>query len=228
MDDTGYYLDLEAFGLFKLKDSLVHGRLLPSQQILLEQIDERFAVLEQLGFENLEQLQKALKNKKAVQSFAAESGIPADYLTVLRREVNSYQPKPIKLADFPGVDPVAVAKLNRLDIKNTKQLFSHILTPEDRRELADQNQIDDEDILELTKLTDVARTKWVGSKFARLLVESEYDTVEKVAGSDYEELYDALVRVNDEKDLYQGKFGLDDMKAWVSMAVREVPLVIRY
>lgn len=228
MGDVGYYLDLKAFSLVKLKDSLVHGRLLPSQQILLEKIDERFARLDELGFENLGQLQQALKTKSKVQSFAEDSALSVDYLTVLRREVNSYQPKPIKLSDFPGVNPDAVAKLNQLGMKNTKQLFPHVLTREDRRELAEKTQIDEADILELTKLTDVARTKWVGPKFARLLIESEYDTVEKVAGSDYEELYRALVRVNEKKELYQGKFGLDDMKAWVTMVVQDVPLVIRY
>lgn len=228
MGDVGYYLDLKAFSLVKLKDSLVHGRLLPSQQILLEKIDERFARLDELGFENLGQLQQALKTKSKVQSFAEDSALSVDYLTVLRREVNSYQPKPIKLSDFPGVNPDAVSKLNQLGMKNTKQLFPHVLTREDRRELAEKTQIDEADILELTKLTDVARTKWVGPKFARLLIESEYDTVEKVAGSDYEELYRALVRVNEKKELYQGKFGLDDMKAWVTMAVQDVPLVIRY
>lgn len=94
--------------------------------------------------------------------------------------------------------------------------------------LAKQNQIAYEDILELTKLTDVARMKWVGPKFARLLVESEYDTVEKVANSNYEELYHALVRTNEETGIYKGKFGLEDMKTWVTVVIQDVPQVIQY
>ncbi|MFO7687833.1 MAG: DUF4332 domain-containing protein [Desulfobacterales bacterium] len=228
MTTSGYYLDLGTFSLTKLKDLLKTTRLLPSQQILLEKMDERFACLEGNGIETLEQLQKALKTKSAVQSFAEATGLPADYLTILRREVNSYLPKPIDLKDFPGVEPDVVRKLHQIGIENTEQLFPYVLTQKARRELAAQNQIGYEDILELTKLTDVARIKWVGPKFARLLIESEYDTVEKIANSNYEELYLALVRVNEKTGIYKGKFGIEDMKSWVNIVVQDVPQVIQY
>jgi hypothetical protein len=56
---------------------------------------------------------------------------------VRRREVNSYQPKPINLKDFPGVDPEVIRKLEGIGIKNKKQLFPHVLTRSDRRELGE-------------------------------------------------------------------------------------------
>lgn len=228
MTISGYYLDLGTLSLTKLKGRFKTTRLLPSQQRLLEKIDERFACLEENGIENLEQLQKALKTKSAIQSFAEAIGLPLDYLTILRREVNSYQPKPIDLKDFPGADPDVVRKLRQIGIENTEQLFPYVLTLQARSEFAEQNQIEYEDILELTKLTDVARIKWVGPKFARLLVESEYDTVEKIADSNYEELYLALIRVNEETRIYKGKFGIEDMKSWVNIVVQDVPRVIQY
>ena len=228
MQTSGYHLDLSAFSLEKLKYLFKNTRLLPSQQILQENIDERFACLEQNGVDNLQQLQKALKTKSDVQSFAKVTGLPIDYLTILRREVNSYQPKPINLKDFPCVNPEVVDKLEQIGIKNTKQLFVNVLTRKERSEFANQNQIEYEDILELNKLTDVARMKWVGPKFARLLVESEYDTVEKVANSNYEELYQALVRINEESGIYKGKFGIEDLKSWVDVVVQDVPQVIQY
>jgi len=202
--------------------------LLPSQQILKEDIDERFACLERHGIGNLQQLQMALKSKKDVQSFAEKTGLPVAYLTVLRREVNSYQPKPINLKDLPGVEPEVTQKLAALGIKNTKQLFTKVKTEEDRTGLAQLSQIEYEDILELTKLTDVARMKWVGPKFARLLVESDYDTAEKVVNSDYEALYQNLVRTNEATGIYQGRFGIQDMKSWVTVAIQDLPLVIQY
>lgn len=227
MQESGYYLDLGAFSIEKLKGLLKSSRLLPSQQILQEKIDERFACLKQNDIENLQQLQTALKTKSEVQSFSRKTGLPIDYLTVLRREVNSYQPKPIKLKDFPGVDPEVVQKLDQIGIKDTKQFFPNVLTREGRSEFAKQYQIEDEDILELAKLTDVARMKWVGPKFARLLVESEYDTVEKVANSNYEELYLALMRVNEESGIYKGKLGIEDFRLWVNV-VQDVPQMIEW
>jgi hypothetical protein len=228
MTESGYSIDLSAFSLAKLLNIIKNTRLLPSQQILLENIDERFACLEDNGIENLQQLQGVLKTKARVLSFAEKTGLPVDYLSILRREVNSYQPKPINLKDFPGVDPQAVHKMEHIGIKNTKQLFPHVLNPEDRGELGEQVQIDDKEVLELTKLTDVARLKYVGPKFARLLVESNYDTAEKVVHANYEELYLDLQRVNEESGIYKGGFGLDDMKVWVNVVVQDVPLVIEY
>ena len=228
MSNSKYYVDLSKFSLEKLGHRIKNTRLPPGHRILQENIDERFSCISKNGIENLEQLQKALKTKSDVQSFADDTGLPLDYLTVLRREVNSFQPKPFNLKDFPGVDPEAVVKLTQIGIKNTKQLFPNVLTPQDRRLIAEQIQIQFDEILELTKLTDVARLKWVGPKFARLLIESDYDTVEKVANSNYEELYQALVRTNERSNIYKGKFGMEDLKSWVNVAVQDVPQVIKY
>jgi len=41
MVSTGYYLDLGTYSLTKLKNLFKTTRLLPSQQILLEKIDEK-------------------------------------------------------------------------------------------------------------------------------------------------------------------------------------------
>jgi hypothetical protein len=228
MGESGYYLDLSEFSLQKLRERLKSIRLLPCQQILLENIDQRFACLEAHGIHNLGQLQNALRSKTNGRLLAEETALPVDYVTILRREVNSYQPEPIKLSDFPGVKPDIVQKLHQIGIQNTKQLFPHILTRKDRREFSKQHLINYEDILELTRLADIARLKWVGPKFAKLLIESEYDTVEKVAKSDYAELYHAITLVNEEKDIYKGMIGINDMKLWVNVYVQDVPLVIQY
>ena len=228
MPVVSYHLDLSLFLLEKLKTILKNARLLPSQQILLQNIDERFACLAEMGVVNLQQLQKALKTKSHVASLAQTTGIPVAYLTVLRREVNSYQPKPVRLKDFPDVNSEVVHKLEQIGIKNTKQLFPHILTPPSRQALAQQHQITYEEVLLFTKLTDVVRMKWVGPKFARLLIETEYDTVTKIAKANVEELYVALVKVNEEQHIYKANLGREDLELWVNVVVQDVPQVIVY
>jgi hypothetical protein len=228
MRETGYYIDLEAVSLEKLKEQLKSARLLPSQKILGEAVGERIACLQQHGIENLMQLQAALKSKSDNQLLSEATGLSVEYLTILRREVYSNQPKPIALKDFPDVDPDVVQKLLQLGVKNTFQLFPKVLSPNDRIAFSKQHLIDLDALLELTKLTDLARLKWVGPKFARLLFESGYDTVEKVAISNYEELYATIMRVNKAKNIYAGRLGLEDMKQWVKFAVQDVPRVIQY
>ena len=56
MQNSGYYLDLTTFSLEKLQNLLKNSSLLPGQQILREDIDERFACLVQNSIENLQQL----------------------------------------------------------------------------------------------------------------------------------------------------------------------------
>ena len=116
MAADGYYTDLNKFSIMEMKDLLQHVRLLPSQQILREEIHHRFACLQQHGIENLAQLQRALKTKTNITSFALQTGLPVDYLTILRREVNSYHPKPISLRDFPGVNQLTL-KYIQLSLK---------------------------------------------------------------------------------------------------------------
>ncbi len=48
-------------------------------------------------------------------------------------------------------------------------------------ELSSKIGINSKKILELTKLTDVSRIKLVDANFARVLVDSSYNTVKKVA-----------------------------------------------
>ena len=45
---------------------------------------------------------------KEIVFICKKTGLPVEYLTVLRREVNSYQPRPSNLKDFPGVNPETV------------------------------------------------------------------------------------------------------------------------
>lgn len=225
---TGYYIDFEQFSLEKLKKAIESAQLLPSQNILKENLEERFAQLAALGISSLADLQKQLKTKTAVNKFAESCGIPIDYLTILRREAFSYQPKPILLKDFPGVDPAAVNKLAAAGIKNTLQLFPLVLTPADRQTLSAEHDIPAEALLDLTHLADMARLKWVGPKFARLLVETPYNTVETLQTADPAELYETLIRVNETKDIYRGGLGLEDMRLWLLYAIPDVPCVIRY
>lgn len=121
-----------------------------------------------------------------------------------------------------------IQKLETIGIKNTLQLFPIILTPEKRKDLAEKQDIEINDILDLTKLTDIARLKWVGPKFARLMVETGYDTVEKIAQADGDTLYQAILRTNEEKQIYKGNLGSEDITSWIENVVRDVPRVIEY
>ena len=68
------------------------GEVLPDRKILQEKIPERFTIWGPMGIKNLKDLIDALKTKAKIDTFAQKSGLPQDYLVVLRREANSYIP----------------------------------------------------------------------------------------------------------------------------------------
>lgn len=105
------------------------------------------------------------------------------------RELNSTLPKPNKIADFIGVSENTIDSLAKIGIENTAQLYDKVITKSERQQLAESIGISDKDILELTKLTDLSRIKWVGVTYARILYDLGVDTVKKVSKSDPIELY---------------------------------------
>lgn len=223
----GYYIDLVAISISKYRDILKSADLLPSRMILKENIDEVFQVLKKQQIKNVDELQKTLKSKDKVQSFSKKSAIPEGYLTILSREIKSYRQKPNILRDFPGIDKNEILKLENLGIKNTLQLFGKIITPQSRKELAAQTGINESGILKLAKLADLSRIRWVNHTFAYVLFEAGFDTSEKVATANYEELYTKVKTLNEERKIYKAHIGLHDMKLCVE-AAKDVSLDIKY
>ncbi|MBN1184824.1 MAG: DUF4332 domain-containing protein [Bacteroidales bacterium] len=222
-----YYIDLSKISISAFKEKIKEADLLPSQKILREKLDERFSIIEKNGITNMLELQTVLKTKEKVKAFAQKSTIVEDFLNILRREVNSYHPNPNNIRDFPGINIDVAAKLERAGIKHTLHLFERIRTKSNRTELATELNIDNKILYDLAKLTDLSRIKWVGPIFARLLFESGFDTAEKVSMADYRQLYKTVIEINNDKKYYRGKFGENDMKLCVKVAV-DVPKIIEF
>ena len=223
----GYYIDLKNISLGEYKEILKSADLIPSRMVLKENIDDIFDAINTQKIENVDELQKALKNKNKLQDFSKQSGIPEDYLRILIREVNGYRQRPNKVRDFPGVSENVILKLEILGIKNTLQLFDKILTPQSRNELSGQTGISERELLKLAKLTDLSRIRWVNHTFAYVLLEAGYDTAEKVADADYKALYETVKTLNEEREIYKGHIGVHDMKLCVE-AAEDVSLEIEY
>lgn len=225
--DGDYYIDLKAVTLADYEKELEEANLIPSRKILKEDLKKRFSILREEGLVNLDDIMAALKTPDKIQKLAERTGLPEEYLIILKREIASSQPKPVNLQDFPSISEETVKRLVQLGIKNTFQLFSFVRTEAERNVLSEKTGISYDEILELAKLTDVCRIKWVGANFARLLVDSGRDTAEKVTKADYKELYKILMKINEEKKYFKGKFGLNDMKLCVE-AAGNVPRAMQF
>ena len=214
----GYYIDLKSISIDKYKDILRSTELIPSWKILEENIDDNLDVIKSHNFKNLDELLTALKSKDNVKKLSKKSGLSEKYLETLKRVINGYRQKPNNIKDFSCVAKDTVEKLERIGIKNTLKLYDMVLTADKRKALSKNTEIDENEILKLTKLTDLSRIRWVNHTFAYVLLESGYDTVETLAKADFKILYTTVKKLNEEKKIYNAHIGERDMKMVIESA----------
>ncbi len=223
----GYYIDLEQISIDDYQIKLESAYLPPSRLILKEKLDERFGYFKSIGIENVKGLVQLLNNKNKVAELSKVDFLSGDYLTILLREVNSTLPKPNKISDFTGIAEETIDRLKKTGIINTEKLYGKVVKKSDRHKLADSIGIKYRDILELTKLADLSRIKWVGVTFAQILYNLGVDTVEKVSVSDPIDLHARINQIIKEKNIFKGAIGINDVKILIESA-RELPMEIEY
>lgn len=188
-----YYIDFATYTLDKLKMSLAGRDMIPSRVILKEKLDERFQQLSACGITNLSELIKALKSKDKIATFSKESGLSEEYLTILKREASSYQPNPIVLTKFPGVDMEACTKLAEIGIKNTKHMYTEAKIKSDMQTIIAKSGAKNSSVEELLGLSDLGRLYGVGPVFARMIYDTGVTSVAefvKYSGDEFVELYE--------------------------------------
>ncbi len=225
---AGYLPDLSAIDLDSFGTELKTGRLLPSRQPLLEEIDARFAALAEAGIRNLADLKEGLGSAGRLVALARATGIPESYLKLLKREANSLLPKPFALRDVPNMPDEIIDALDNIGLADTQALFPRIRDAANRAALAAETNLDAEQVLWLAKLVDLSRIKWTGPKLTRLILDTDYDTVAKLAMADPHEALAAFKRAKAEHKAYDGPLGINDIESWIRQVVSKTPLVIAY
>lgn len=88
---------------------------------------------------------------------------------------------PFKLKEFRGVNPEYITRLAALGIKTTDQMLAAGSTGPQRAALAQKSGIPEPAVLELVKLSDLARLPGVKGIRARLYYNAGVDSVAKMA-----------------------------------------------
>ena len=223
----GYYIDLETISLDDYKKKLESAYLPPSRTILKKNLDERFGYFKGIGVKNVKELIQLLKKKAKLTELSKVDFFSEEYVTILLRELNSTLPKPNKIADFIFVSQEVRSKLEKVGIFNTEMLFNKVVKKSDRHHLAEETEITNSDLLEVTKLADLSRIKWVGVTYAQILYDLGVDTVEKVADSEPKDLHTRINEMIKERNIFKGSIGLNDVNILIESA-RELPFDIEY
>lgn len=197
-----YNLDMERLSVQSYKEQLKWQNLLPGRKILLQNIDENFAMFEKKGIMNVSQLKKILSSPQKIATVAVDCGITEEYLFILKREMSSLEQKPVSLASFPGIDSILIEQLIEAGIKTSKDYFQ-------------KNQSDAD---ELFCLCDLVRINGVGPVAARAFYDAGYKSVSDVAGADAVSMLEMVSNVNKIKQYYKANLGIKDMQFCIDFA----------
>ena len=134
---------------------------------------------------------------------------------------------PFPLRDFRGISQIYVKKLAAMGIRHVKDMLLAGQTPKAREELAARTGIPSEAILELVKLSDLARITGVKSIRARLYYDAGVDTLEKMAKWEPEKLRAMLIDFV-EKTRFQGIAPLPKEAEITVAEAKKLPKIIEY
>jgi len=222
---NNYFVDTDKFSIDKFKNILKTKDILPGRIVLKDKLDERFDLLKSKGINSLSDLLDTLKTKSKVDKFAKDTGLSVDYLTILRREANSYISVPVRLIDLPFIDTDIIKKLELNGIKDSKQLFDNAAKRSDRDKLSNRYKLPLDKLFELVQLCDLVRITGVGPVFARIIFDSGIYTVKDFLSFDSADLFERLIKTNNEKGLTKAKFTIKDIEYCIELG-KDLPLVI--
>ena len=214
----GYSLDLSKISIDAYKEILKNQYLLPSRKILHQDMDSSFDAIHSYQIKNLGELKSALSTSQKLGAFSEKSGLSKDYLTILRREIGSIEPKTVLLKEFPETDEKATVSLAATGIKSSKDYYEFYNSLKDNKEITQKISISEEKSHELYCLCDLARINGVGAVAAKSFFDAGYKSVYDVANTTAEKMLERVLEVNDIKQYYKAKLGTKDMQFCIDFA----------
>lgn len=218
-------LDTHKFSVDNLREIFKRKEMLPARGMLKEKIDERFDLLKSKGIITLFDLLETLKTKQKIEKFSKETGISEEYLTLLRREANSYVSVPVKLRDLPFENIEIIEKLESGNIEDSEDLITKGAKPAERELLAEKLKIPLNQLLELVQLSDLIRITGVGPVFARIIFDSGIHSVKEFMSASADSLWEKLSKTNQEKGLTKVKFSIKDINYCLELG-KYLPIVV--
>lgn len=164
-----YRLDLDRLTLERFFELTQARKMIPSRITLHEAPKERYRLLKAYGIETVGQLVRSLGTRQKIQQVASDTGIPVQYLVLLKREAGSYQARPVALSDFPGIPFEFTEVLKSIGIVNSKAFFEGVQTDARQKEVSVKTGIPVSRLKEILCLCDLTRITGVGGLFARII-----------------------------------------------------------
>jgi len=130
-----------------------------------------------------------------------------------------------RIIDIEGIGKVYAENLQKHGIRTTERLLKLGSTKRGRQDLAEMTGISEKLILEWVNLADLMRVRGIGSEYSDLLEEAGVDTVKELRNRRADNLYQALVSINEQKKLVRRVPSEKEVKGWIEQAAALPPAV---
>lgn len=171
-----YHIDDTGVTLADLKQRIEATDLVPSRACLVDGFDSAMSALGGYGITTLAELRDSLRTTKRLDSVAQSTGLDTKYLTLLKREIESYFPKPAALSAFDWLPPCDIARLDSHGIGDTAAFYAQAGDAQTRVALADSTGVGLDTLDSLARYSDLSRVQWVSPTTARWLVEAKCES----------------------------------------------------
>lgn len=213
-----FRINTDEISLEDLQRRIETTDLVPSRVSLLNGLNNNINKLKKLGVSNLTDLRNSIKTPKKIVSFSRITDIDETYLILLRREIESYFPKPIPLKSFDWLPQNEITKLCVEGITNTAIFFEYFKDKNKEDGLRTGLRMDKDVFYQISCLSDLTRMQWTSPLAARLYFDAGYHTAFSISAADPEVLCNALIKTNEGYRYFKGRIALRDVKRLIHSA----------
>jgi hypothetical protein len=214
----GYNVDLNQISILRYMEMLKKQKLLPGRKILLENLEENFHRIAAMGIDNLAELKTNMSSSQRLSAFVAKTGVPENYLTILKREMGSLEQKPVPISAFPGISANTISTLENKHIRTSKDVYDLVINPDNIFVVSREMGLEAGELQELSSLCELVRINGIGAIAARTLYEGGYRSIVEIAHAKTTELLESMNKVNVNKQYYKAKLGEKDMQFIIDAA----------
>ena len=215
----GYSINLKKIPLPDYRDMLKGKALLPGRKLLHYDIDKAFELLESSGFCDAEALLKGIGSPKKLEAVSQGTGLSAEYLTLLKRELGGLQSKSLRLSEFPHLPSNIVSLLSETGMRDSEDVYTMtkgFAEPDRLCTLAGISVLQAE---EVCALCDFIRINGVGKVFAHILYDAGYRCLRDIAGADAAHLRESANRISAGPKYAIEPLGMKDAQYCIDYAV---------
>ena len=184
--------------------------------MLHQNLNEYFKKIASAGIQSLSDLKKILSSPDKIRSFSKSTGIPEDYLKLLKREAGSLESKPVPLSGLPNMDTASLKRLKDAGISTSRDYYNFYLSAPG--EAAGKLNLPPEKAAELFSLSDLLRINGIGPVSAQIFFNAGFSSVSDIAGGEEANMLERFTAVNQSKNYYDATLGLRDMRYCIHFA----------